>query len=263
MVRIIIILISISLLVGSFGCVAMTANHYQDANALGKGNATGSINLGFGRGIAGISNIDSAGYVTEEGATSTSIPMFAIGAAGSYGINDNLDLGGEVFTTLFSSGLKLFGKYKFTDSTSAIQIAVQGGVGFARGTLSIETSGGFGNSKTTLTHNLISIEVPLLLTYNLSDRASISLSPKIYYYLLSSIDRTEWIDTGLEEEYTASQTILSPAISVGFRYRGIRPEMTFIAVKDLTTDETVWLPLFGVGFYGVEGITKLIAGLFL
>lgn len=253
-------IIFIIILVSSFGCVTMTANHYQEAKALGKGNVTGNVSLGYGRGIAGISNIDSTGYVTEEDATSTSIPMFAIGAAGSYGINDKLDLGGEVFTSLFSNGFKLFGKYQFTDSTSAIQIAILGGLGFASGKVSIETSGDFGDSKTTLTHNLISIEVPLLLTYNFSDRASISLSPKLYYYLLSSTDQTSGTD-GVEVKFTASQNILSPAISVGFRYNSIRPEITYIAVKDLATDKTEWLPLFGVGFYGVEGIVKSLFGL--
>lgn len=252
----------VTMVIALFSCVSTTVNHYQDANLVGKGKANAGVSVGFGRGIAGIANIDEDGYVAEEGESTTSFPMATLGFMANYGITDKIDAGAELYTTLFSTGGKVFGKYQILDNSSTFQVAVLAALGLSKGETTIETSGTGGNFKTVLTHNLFSVDLPLLVSYSFNSSTSFTLSPKLYFYRLSSRDVTEDLDAGTQEKFTASQNVLAPALSVGFRYKSVSPEITYTAVKNLVTDETEWMPLIGIGFYNLEGISRLLSGLF-
>ena len=86
---------------------------------------------------------------------------------------------------------------------------------------------------------------------------------RVYYYNSKSRDITKWTDRGISEKNEVSKSFVSPAFSFGFRYKGVRPEVTLIAVEDFFSDEVKWVPYIGIGLFGLEKIGKFIDALFL
>lgn len=243
------------------GCVSIPVNHYQDGKAIGKDEFEGGLGLAFGRTIVfGVSRIDSSGYVEDESDEGPSLPVISV--YGRYGLSPSIDIGGELFTSLGSSGGKINGKYVFSDSLSKWGIAIMPSLGYVTGKVQSSVSGISGSWENEITHGAFILELPLLVSYHHSIRTTFTFGPRIYYYKLKSKDIIKWVDSGISEEYEASKSFVSPAFSFGFRYKGIRPELTLVALKDFYTDEVNWVPYFGIGLFGLETVGNFIDAFF-
>ena len=254
-------LIILFLLIIYTGCVSVSVNHYHDGRSLGKGKFDGGAGLELGRTIAfGISRIDSSGYVVDK--PQEGPPLLVLKISGRYGLTPKLDIGGDLFTSLSSSGFKFYGKYAFMDSLSKWGVSIMPVIGYASG--KVTSSGSTTVNGMTvdsweneISHGAFIAELPLLISYHLSREVAFTFGPRIYHYRLKSKDETTWIDLNEIELNKASRSFFSPAFSLGFHYRGIRPELTLVAVENLTTEKVDWIPYFGIGFFGLEGLWKL------
>ncbi|MCH8013125.1 MAG: hypothetical protein IIA61_14480 [Candidatus Marinimicrobia bacterium] len=244
------------------GCLSVSVNHYQDGKSLSKGKFDGGVGLALGRTIAfGISRIDSSGYVVDEPSEGPPLPVLNI--SGRYGLTPKFDLGGELFTSLSSNGFTVYGKYTFSDSLSKWGVSIMPVIGYASG--KVTGSGSMTIDGTTISsweneisHGTFIVELPLLMSYHISRRSAFTFGPRIYYYRLKSKDETKWIELDEVELNEVNRNFFSPAFSFGFQYRGIKPELTFVAVENVTTDEVGWIPYLGIGFFGWEALEKLL-----
>ena len=243
------------------GCVSVPVNHYQDGRSLSKGEFDIGVELALGRTIAfGISRIDSSGYVIDAPSGGPPLPVWSI--AGRYGLTHKIDTGGKLFSSLSSNGFTVFGKYTFSDSLSKWGISIMPVVGYAAGKTT--GSGSTNINGTTISsweneisHGVFIAEFPLLMSYHISRHSTVTFGPKIYYYRLKSKDETKWLISDEVELNTVNRNFYSPAFSIGFQYRGIKPELTFVAVENVTIDGMDWIPYLGIGFFGWEAMEKL------
>ncbi len=207
----------------------MYVKYYQKGKAIGKDEFDGGLGVAFGRTVAfSVSRIDSSGYVKEGTYEGPSLPVLSI--HGRYGVSPTLDIGGELFTSLGSSGGKIFGKYMFSELSSDWGIAIMPVLGYASG--GVQTSGiNFDDEwESELSHGVFIAELPLLVSYHPSTRTAFTFGPRVYYYSLTSKDITKWTGTGISEKHEASKSFVSPAFSFGFQHRGFRSDITLVTV---------------------------------
>ena len=161
------------------GCVSVSVNHYQDGKAIGEDEFEGGIGAAFGRTIAfGVSRIDSSGYVragSDEGGPS--LPVLS--AYGRYGLNPTIDIGGELFTSLGSSGGRVHGKYIFTDSLSRWGVALMPVLGYATGSGQSSGTDFDGEWENEISHRVFIVELPLLVSYHPSNRSAFTFGPSL------------------------------------------------------------------------------------
>lgn len=242
------------------GCVSLTSNHYQDAKTMGKKKAVGGASIALVNGYAGLPEIDSTGYVFDEDEV-TSYPSANVGVFAIMGVSDYVDIGTALTTSLGSSEIKLFSKYRISKHDEPLQLAVMGAVGLGRGRVSTSSSNVIDSSETNVSHRLLSIEVPLLITYRLSSYDSFTLSPKLFYQSMKS-ERTEMFNGVEQSNFSGTYSTLAPAIGLGFKTQALAGEFTYMFRKDLNTDDYVGVYELGVAYYGWRGLLKLLLKFF-
>ena len=111
------------------GCAAINMNHYQDGKSLGNGKSDASFGVGSGLFFeTDTTRLDDDDY---EIRTKMRESALFLSVAGRVGVTSKFDFGGEIFTTIGSSGFKVFGKYALTDSLSRWGVALMPIFGFS------------------------------------------------------------------------------------------------------------------------------------
>ena len=216
-------------------CAAINMNHYQDGRSAGKNKYKANIGIGSGLSfITDTTKVDDQNYDirTKRGPVS----IFLSGSVQG-GITDNMDIGGELFTTFGSTGFKLFGKYALLDSTSKFAIAMMPVLGFSFPWFEEDEEDEYTDELTYTARSFI-MEFAMPVSFHPDNDLAIILTPKVYYHH-NFVTQTTGDDVNYHRK--GSGTYFSPGASVGLHFYAFRIEGTIVHL-----DENNWMPYFGI-----------------
>ncbi len=221
-------------------CAAINMSHYQDGRTLGDGN--GDIKVGVGTSVSYLTDTTQITPTRFKVKTDRGPSLALVSLAVQAGINDRWDAGGEFFTTLGSTGFKVFTKYAFLDSSSNWGIAAMPLLGFAKPWFSDEEDDEYVYEDDNIAFSVSTfiMEFILPISYHPSKDMAIILNPKVYYHV-NFLSKIKGKSANFERE--GSGNFYSPGISLGFRYKTFHLEGTAIYM-----DQKNWVPFFGVSF---------------
>ena len=223
------------------GCAAINMNHYQDGKALGKNEMDGFI--GVGTGLSFHTDTTKIGENAYEVETKKGPSPIFLNISIRAGVLSKLDLGGEIFTTIGSTGFKLFSKYELTDTLSRWGVALMPLIGFSFPWFDEEDE----DEEDINTDDEIKIsdrsfifEVVAPMSYAFSDNITLAFGPKVYIHH-NFINQTGGKSADLDRK--GKQTWFSPGAFLGIHISKFRFEGSLVYL-----DRKVWMPYFGMSF---------------
>jgi hypothetical protein len=218
------------------GCAAINMNHYQDGKSLGKGKSDASFGVGSGLFFeTDTTRLDDDDY---EIRTKMRESALFLSVAGRVGVTSKFDFGGKIFTTIGSSGFKVFGKYALTDSLSRWGVALMPIFGFSFPWFDEEDDDeGFSLSTDFVVRSFI-LELVLPASYHPSRNFAIAFGPKFYWHY-TFICQTS--GSSVDFHRTGARTYLSPAGFIGLHFKKFRFEASIVY-----RDRKVWTPFVGI-----------------
>ena len=240
-------------------CATVPVNHFQGGKSLG----TGKTKIGFGSQLG--RNVD---YDSDEDVVENPFSLL-LDLSVQHGFGPKFDAGAELFVAMSSSaGIKIHGKYAFLDSTLRWGIALIPALGYSVGKndLSSETRV---NGRTTrktegsFTQKAFIAESALLVSYDFSSNGTLFFGPSLYYYKINSKGKTNDLIENTFQQTNFDRSIVSPGLSLGLLTEHSAFEVTLVPVKlrvlkdNETVEKTIWVPFFGVKFFGWGGLRKL------
>ncbi|MBU0560118.1 MAG: hypothetical protein ABIJ40_17225 [Bacteroidota bacterium] len=218
------------------GCAAINMNHYQDGKTVGDGNFDAKV--GIGTGLSFISDTVKVNQNNFEVKTSRGPSSVFLNLSVQGGATSNLDVGGEIFATLGSTGFKFFGKYALLDSTSKYGVALMPIIGFSFPWFEPdEDSYEYDSGEINFSVGSLILEFVMPMSYHPSEKIAFVVTPKAYFHHNFMYQSTgESVD--LQRKGNASY--FSPGISLGMKIHDVRFEGTLIHLNG-----KVWMPYFG------------------
>lgn len=220
------------------GCAAINMNHYQDGKSLGKGKSDASLGLGTGLFFeTDTTRLDKDDYEVETKMGATSV-FVCVG--GRVGVTSKFDFGGEIFTTIGSSGFKLFGKYALTDSLSRWGVALMPIVGYSFPWFESdgEESDEFSTDEINFVARSLIFEFMLPASYHPSSQLAITFGPKLYWHH-NYIFQTAGRSVDFNRKGTANY--FSSGGFIGLHFKNFRFETTLVYLN-----KKEWVPYFGI-----------------
>lgn len=236
---------NVTLIITSFiiltGCAAINMNHYQDGKALGKNEMRGFV--GVGTGLSFHTDTSKIGENVYEVETKKGPSCIFLNLSVRAGVLPKLDLGGELFTTVGSTGFKFFGKYELTDTLSRWGAALMPLIGFSFPWFDEEDEDEENMStddKIKISGRSFIFEVVTPMSYSLSNNVTLTFGPKAYLHY-NFINQTGGKSADLERK--GKQTWFSPGAFLGIHLSKFRFEGSLVYL-----DKKVWMPYFGMCF---------------
>ncbi|HEX9974164.1 MAG TPA: hypothetical protein VGD14_18990 [bacterium] len=218
------------------GCAAINMNHYQDGKSLGKGKSDASFGVGSGLFFeTDTSQLDEDDYEVE---TKMGESSLFLSVAGRVGVTSKFDFGGEIFTTIGSSGFKVFGKYAFTDSLSKWGVALMPIFGFSFPWFEDDEGDNFATDEINFVTRSLILEFVLPASYHPSSHFALAFGPKFYLHH-NYISQTS--GRSVEFHRTGTRTYLSPAGFIGLHFKKFRFDTSIVY-----RDRKVWTPFVGI-----------------
>ncbi|MCI0493946.1 hypothetical protein L0Z72_02980 [candidate division KSB1 bacterium] len=218
------------------GCAAINMNHYQDGKSLGKGKSDASFGVGSGLFFeTDTTRLDEDDY---EIRTKMRESALFLSVAGRVGVTSKFDFGGEIFTTLGSSGFKVFGKYAFTDSLSRWGVALMPIFGFSFPWFEDDEGANFSTDEISFFARSLILEFMLPASYHPSSNLAITFGPKLYWhhnYIFQTSGRS------VDFHRKGVGTYFSPAGFIGLHFKKFRFETSIVY-----RDKKVWTPFVGI-----------------
>ena len=224
-------------------CAAINMSHYQDGRTQGEGK--GHVKVGVGSAVSYLTDTTQITPRKFKVKTYRGPSLVLASLAVQAGINDRWDAGGEFFTTLGSTGFKVFTKYAFLDSRSKWAIAAMPLLGFAKPWFGDEEDDEYTyeDDKIAFSVSTFIMEFIMPISYHPSRDMAIILNPKVYYHV-NFLNKIKGKSTSFERE--GSGNFYSPGISLGFKYMAFHLEGTAIYMGQKN-----WVPFVGVSFSGI------------
>jgi hypothetical protein len=250
------------------GCATVGVNNYQNAETLGKKRFKTGLAMDGGKEMSvGFKITEGTIEIAEDNLSANDFMMLSLGLTGQLGITRSTDIGFALNVTISSASGKFYLKQNLVHTPGHFAIAFIPGIGIYTGkdTVSFQL---FPEPDTEYDkENSFAgyyFDIPLIISKRWSN-FSIHLSPKYMYHRLNvSTDYRQIRESDGEVlvHNTDEETFYfhSYGIAVGFSlvYERVEltPEISFLRVKDLSTDSYRWTFYPGLGIYVKFGSKK-------
>jgi hypothetical protein len=222
-------------------CAAMNMNHYQDGKALGKDEMHGFISAGTGLSFhTDTTKLSEHKFEVETKRGPSSI---FLGLNVRAGLSSDLDLGGELFTTVGSTGFKFFGKYEITDTLSRWGVALMPLIGFSFPWFDEEEdeeNSITSDDEVKISGRTFILEMVIPMNYALSNTASLTFGPEAFLHY-NFISQTSGKSADFKRK--GDRTWISPGAFLGFHISKVRFEGSIVYL-----DQKIWMPFFGISY---------------
>ncbi len=204
-------LISIYLVITLSGCAVVSVSQHQGAEPLGEGAVRITGGIGLGRDMA--EGTIYAPDQDEDSDFSYGFPLFEAGIG--VGITETIDLGGMLWTSIGSAGLRTYGKFSFHSPPSKTYYAFAPAIVY--------------NQTDEYNYRLIGVEVPLLVSYRATSTVAFYGSGRVHLYTMSIDDPS--LTDGRESFFLAMPGITT-GIQLGPQGLKLTPEVSTFFIYD-------------------------------
>jgi hypothetical protein len=222
-------------------CAAMNMNHYQDGKALGKNEVDGLLSAGTG--LSFHTDTTKLSQNNFEFETKRGPSSVFLGLNVRAGLLSKLDVGGELFTTVGSTGFKFFGKYELTDTLSKWGVALMPLIGFSFPWFDEEEDDdeqASADDEVKISGRSFILELVIPMSYAFSPNTSLTFGP-VGYMHYNYISQTSGKSADFKRK--GDSTWLSPGAFLGLHVSKIRFEGSIVYL-----DRKFWTPFFGISY---------------